>query len=479
MDADGTGQGALTSGGSSTQLQNDEEPAWSPDGSMIAFTSDRENENGDFLLEIYTMNTDGSGLTRITNPGPEPESNRSPAWSPDGQKLAYEHQFLISGNPEIWVMDADGTGERAVTQNGFTANIHPAWSPDGQRIAFSGQDGCCEGFDSEIFTINVDGSGQTQLTDNAVSDEMPDWQPVGDGVGGDVVVTDCTDPTLATLTSVAGRLVVQGLTDCASLSLPVLTDAGGVVITGNAGLDTVSLPSLGAVAGDVTISDAGTTVIDLGGGTVSGDVTIFDNGTATVSMGGGTVSGDVTILDNGTATVSIGSGEVAGDLTIVGNGRTTVSLGGGAVAGNVTLDGLGAGELDLPATSGDVTIDTSGYDTINGASAGGFTSISNADGQAVMQVVLPDGTFETPVTFTITRLDPATVRRRREPAPMARRRTSTRSPRTGSSSTSRRSVATRRSASTCCWPDSMPGPRRTCSQRWTPAPPPSSPRAAT
>ncbi len=102
-------------------------------------------------------------------------------------------------------------------------------------------------------------------------------------------------------------------------------------------------------------------------------------------------------------------GNVGGNVTIVDNGTAIVSLGDGEVAGNLTIEGQGAGELDLPATSGDMTIDTSGYDVISGATAGGSTSISNTDGQAVMRVVLPDGTFETPVAFTITRLEPATL----------------------------------------------------------------------
>jgi hypothetical protein len=107
--------------------------------------------------------------------------------------------------------------------------------------------------------------------------------------------------------------------------------------------------------------------------------------------------------------VSLSGGAVSGDVTVVENGSAVVSLSGGEVSGDVTVEGQGAGELELPATSGNLTIDTSGYDAISGATAGGSTSISNTDGQAVMRMALPEGTFEAPVAFTITMLEPAAL----------------------------------------------------------------------
>ena len=77
--------------------------AWSPDGSRIAFSSFRDDND-----EIYVMNADGTNLRRMTN---HPAKDRYPAWSPDGQRLAFSSHR--DGNDEIYVMNADGTGSRA------------------------------------------------------------------------------------------------------------------------------------------------------------------------------------------------------------------------------------------------------------------------------------------------------------------------------------------------------------------------------
>ncbi len=131
----------------------------------IAFVSDRD---GNF--EIYVMNADGSGVTRLTN---HRGRDVSPAWSPDGRRIAFASKR--DGNWEIYVMNADGTGVTRLTDHHRGDRTTPAWSPDGRRIAFASN---LDGF-WEIYVMNADGSGVTRLTDHTEEDRHPAWSPDG------------------------------------------------------------------------------------------------------------------------------------------------------------------------------------------------------------------------------------------------------------------------------------------------------------
>src|SRR6266545_1997182 len=145
MNANGTAAQRLTQ-----QLAFDFWPSWSPDGSRIAFTSDRDSQTDSINLEIYVMNLDGSGSVRLTT---DSASDVQPAWAPDGSKIAFV--TTRDGNPEIYVMNADGTNLSRLTQDP-AEDSYPAWSPDGTRIAFWSNRGT-NGSNGAIYAMRADG----------------------------------------------------------------------------------------------------------------------------------------------------------------------------------------------------------------------------------------------------------------------------------------------------------------------------------
>jgi TolB protein len=197
------------------------QPAWSPDGTRIAFVSGRGSSQ-----EIYLMNADGTHETPLTNNHGE---NLQPAWSPDGRRIAFVRNvyrdymnpgYGHDGNGQflnIFVIDSDGSGERELL-GGSRSYYSPSWAPDGQRIVFldgddiyiMNRDGAqiknltdsgnlksanfpaispdgrrvaftfFQGDGDELFLMNIDGSGKTQLTkDSKGSIFTPAWSPDG------------------------------------------------------------------------------------------------------------------------------------------------------------------------------------------------------------------------------------------------------------------------------------------------------------
>ena len=171
MDADGSDQDTQLADDSASQ----EDPAWSPDGSKIAYVRG---------VHIYTVNVDGTGLTRLTggvSSGGDFYIRDDPNWSPDGSKILFTRYgpcSSVSCTPEdaqydIFVMNADGNGGKKRLTNNLVHDENPTWSPDGTRIVFtSSRDG-----DQDIWRMRRNGSNKTKLTFNTVMDREPDWQP--------------------------------------------------------------------------------------------------------------------------------------------------------------------------------------------------------------------------------------------------------------------------------------------------------------
>ena len=166
MNADGSGRTRLT-----TDPAEDFDPVWSPDSAQIAFRSHRDGNE-----EVYLMRADGSDQSNLSNSS---GTDYSPAWSPNGQWIAFNSDRAGSGS--IWLIRPDGTVLRQVTDIPGVSE-YPTWSPDSRRIAFH----CTFGRilpsgtgDFEICVVNADGTGLRQLTDTPGENKLPAWSPDG------------------------------------------------------------------------------------------------------------------------------------------------------------------------------------------------------------------------------------------------------------------------------------------------------------
>ncbi|HWN11018.1 MAG TPA: PKD domain-containing protein [Pyrinomonadaceae bacterium] len=164
MNADGSSLSRLT-----TNDFNDDHPRWSADGTKILFQSDRDNpETGN--ADVYVMNANGSGQTRLTT---DIADDSSAVWSPDGTKIVF--QSLRNGvYYQVYVMNADGTNQLNIS-NGIAADTQPSWSPNGLKIAFASERD--HAGRPSVYVMNSDGLNQTRLTfsNEPFRDEQPNW----------------------------------------------------------------------------------------------------------------------------------------------------------------------------------------------------------------------------------------------------------------------------------------------------------------
>ena len=202
VNPDGSGTAALTK--LTSTFASSFNPVWSPDGSKIAFASGRaldgsnaDNTNG--TRNVWVMNSDGSGATHLTGLTASGTSNDGPAWSPDGSKIAFVSERNLDGSDSlssnlivnIWAVNSDGSGSATAltktTANG-TSNTSAAWSPDGSKIAFSsaraldGSDALNTNGVKNIWVVNADGSGTaplTKLTAFGADSDAPGWTADG------------------------------------------------------------------------------------------------------------------------------------------------------------------------------------------------------------------------------------------------------------------------------------------------------------
>ena len=344
MNADGTQQTQLTVTDART---SDEQPSIAP-GGKIAFASNRVDPLGGGF-DIFTMNSDGSNVNRITFDGtpdtpvyPSPESI-NPAWSPDGSRIAFES--TRSGDREIWIANADGSGLVNVSNTpGYDAE--PAWSPDGTQITFTS---LRSGGNYDVWAVDAPAASANLAT------ALP-LVPTAD-------IARAASPARNLTARFSGEAHSANWGIASSTACTITGSAGADVLSGTSGADVIcglgGNDKLSGLAGNDILRGGGgnDTLIPGGGGnTVSGGV-----GTDLVSYSG---ASQAVILSLSAGTATGPSGDALSAIENATGSKYADRIVGNAGANSLTG---GSGSDDLRGVEGpDMLRGGDGDDSLSG-----------------------------------------------------------------------------------------------------------------
>jgi len=315
--------GDVSSGTPLTALGSNEDPAWSPDGTRIAFVS---NRSGPF--DLYVMNADGTGQTRLTF---ESVDAHNPAWSPDGTRIAFDGNNV---SQDIVMVDANGAGRRVVAGGANIQNA-PAWTADGARIVFRD---FSQG--TGLSTVAADGTGRAPLiADASQPDVSPDGTRIAFTRGGEIAVAGIDGAGATAVTTLGGALpafspdgtlIAYSRVDGGSFELFTVPVGGGPQIKetltamGVQDLDAdwqaiAPAPAIAALSRPVAGSPGATLTVD-GTGFMRRSVVRWNGADRpTAYVGGGRLTAQLSAADvaaPGTAQVTVFTSPAGGGLSV-------------------------------------------------------------------------------------------------------------------------------------------------------------------
>lgn len=189
------------------------DPAWSPDGDRLAFVGGVVDWGG----AVEVIGSDGGGVRKLTSGETHSAEDAWPAWSPDGTRIAFiregwppDAHYWYESTLGVWIVNSDGTGAAPVRTGGPWGPVKPVWSPDGTRIAFVEGEGAYPSLIPRIRVVDVDGSSVTTLWKGDAGEDvaLDDWSSDGElmlftevGHGHDVYLLRYADGAVVRLTA--------------------------------------------------------------------------------------------------------------------------------------------------------------------------------------------------------------------------------------------------------------------------------------